>query len=591
MTEEKGAMVPPAAEGGAVSQASSPTQSNMSSHPEPPASAPSLSPEQVAALLRTARANSGAFAPPSPSSRPEAATRRNLRGPARLLVVALGLGGMADALFWEQQPGIGVPLFALLALLALLGLSWNEGVRAGGGGRRCGIAPLLLAPALLFFTGMIAVRDNTLLVFLDTVSALCLAGLLAHLYAGGELTTLGIAGFLSLPWLSAGNACIGAARPLQAISQGAAVNDSERRQRTLAVVRGLLIAVPLLAVLVPLLLAADAVFAHAADRLTAWLFPSDWADRLGHLLLIGTVAWLTAGGLVYALTRVERQGDPATATVPPKRPLGFVEGMTPLVLVCALFAAFVAIQFAYLFGGSARVLALPGLTYAAYARRGFGELSVVAALTLGIATLWQRLLHRETAAQETAFRCVSTLLAGLTLVMLVSANQRMAAYEAAYGATVMRLYVDAFLVCLGLVLTWFALTLWAGWERRFAFGAFAIGLGCLAWLNLENPDAIVARTNIARALAGQQPLDSSLYSLSDDAVPALCAALDRLTGDDRRQVADLLKSRRIQRQCERQQIGWPSWNASRAAAWRVLAAQPAIAPSSPAEADPCRCDE
>jgi len=267
--------------------------------------------------------------------------------------------------------------------------------------------------------------------------------------------------------------------------------------------------------------------------------------------------------------------------------------MTPLVLVCGLFASFVAIQFAYLFGGNARVQEIPGLTYAAYARQGFAELVTVAVLTLGVATLWQRLLRRENAAQERGFQAVTTLLTLLTLVLLASAYQRMSVYEAAYGETAMRLYVDTFIAGLGIVLLWFTLTLWAGWQRFFAFGALLCGLGCLAWMNVQNPDDAVARTSVARALAGKQSLEEwTLRSMSNDAIPALCDGLDRLRGADQQALITALSTRLGDLEAQRRQTRWPSWNVSRQRAYRALKAHAApLNAGHPAQNAPAKTEE
>ena len=500
-----------------------------------------------------------------------ATLRRPLGGPARLLVAALGLGGMVDALFYGQQPGIGVPLFALLTLGAMIGLALRENLRMNLQ------AVLVAGMPLLYFSAMVAVHDNGFLTFLNVVASLFLAGLLAHFFAGGSLATLSIGGFLGVPWLSFGNAVAGAAPAVKAVS-ASHTGQSEGRRKLLSVLRGVLLAVPILAVLVPLLISADAAFAQQANRLFGWLFPADWTERVGRVALIIGSAWFIAGGFVYGLTRLERKENTQKA---PGRPLGFTEGMTPLVLVCVLFGGFLLVQAEYLFGGSARVQAIPGLTYAEYARRGFGELVTVAGLTLTLALLWQRLMHRESGAQTRLFKGTLTLLVSLTLILLASAYLRMAAYETAYGATETRLYVDAFIVFLGAVLVWFAVTLWTEKERYFAFGGFLCALGYVASLNLMNPDAAVAHTNIARSLAGKQPLETyTLNRLSDDAIPTLCAALDKTTGADRAKIGAVLRVRLNQREQERKRVGWPSWNLSRESAWWQLRSRAASLPTT-----------
>jgi hypothetical protein len=545
-----------------------------------PLSQPGVEPQEREALLAAARAASGKFAAspktvdlvaaPAFLHTSAALPRRALFGPARLLVAALGLGGMVDALFYGQQPGIGFPLFALLVLGALIGLALRENTHVNWR------AVLLTGLPLLFFTGMIAIRDNGFLTFVNVVVSLFLAGLLAHFFAGGTIATLGIGGFLGLPWVSFGNTVTGAAPSIRKVVEDQA-GQSEARQKVLPVLRGLLLAVPILAILVPLLISADAIFAQQAERIFGWMFPENWADRVGRLVIIVGSAWLIAGGFAYALTRQEREEVTHNS---PRRPLGFTEGMTPLVLVCMLFAGFLLVQAEYLFGGSARVQTIPGLTYAEYARRGFGELVTVAALTLSLALAWQRLMQRESIAQVQIFKASVTLLIALTLVLLASAYQRMAAYEAAYGATETRLYVDAFIVLLGAVLVWFAVTLWTETQRFFALGGFLCALGYVASLNLLNPDAAVARTNIARSLAGKQPLDIyTVRALSDDAVPALCAALDRTSGVDRANLASALRIRLTEREQQRKKVSWPSWNASREAAFHQMNARAMSLPS------------
>jgi hypothetical protein len=536
----------------------------------------SFDPEKREALLKAARATSEEFANrnfipmTAPPTRPAVPQGRPLAGPARLLVAALGLGGMVDALFYGQLPGLGFPLFALLALGALIGLALRENLQMNLR------AILLTGLPLLFFTGMVAVRDNEFLTFLNIVVSLFLAGLLAHFFAGGNLGTLGIAGFLGLPWISFGNTVTGAGPVIKKVVEEHA-GRSEGRQKLLPILRGLLLALPILAVLVPLLISADAVFAQQAEKLLGWMFPENWGERAGRLIIIIGAGWLIAGGFTYALTRQERE---EITQYPLRQPLGFTEGMTPLILVCALFTAFLLTQAEYLFGGSARVQAIPGLTYAEYARRGFGELVTVAVLTLSLALAWQRLMHREGNAQIRLFKGSVTLLVSLTLVLLASAYQRMSAYEAAYGATETRLYVDAFIVFLGALLVWFAITLWTETQRLFAFGGFLCVLGYVASLNLLNPDAAVARTNIARSLAGKQKLDVyTFHNLSDDAIPALCAALGRTTGAERANLAAVLRLRLTKREQQRKHISWPSSNAARETGIQQLRARASSLPA------------
>ena len=85
---------------------------------------------------------------------------------------------------------------------------------------------------------------------------------------------------------------------------------------------------------------------------------------------------------------------------------------------------------------------------------------------------------------------------------------------------------------LAFVLVWLAVTTLRGREQRFVAGAVAAGFVTLLLLNVVAPDALVARTNIARAAratsGGGTPLDLDyLATLSGDAmaiaIPAIVA--------------------------------------------------------------------
>ncbi|NIL99141.1 MAG: DUF4173 domain-containing protein, partial [Planctomycetales bacterium] len=117
--------------------------------------------------------------------------------------------------------------------------------------------------------------------------------------------------------------------------------------------------------------------------------------------------------------------------------LGFTESAIVLGAVDLLFAAFVAIQFHYLFGGAANINAA-GYTYSEYARRGFGELVATAFLTLGMIMVLGNWSRREGRRMRRWFNALSGILVGLVSVMLVSAFQRLLLYERAFGFTRLR---------------------------------------------------------------------------------------------------------------------------------------------------------
>ena len=106
----------------------------------------------------------------------------------------------------------------------------------------------------------------------------------------------------------------------------------------------------------------------------------------------------------------------------------------------------------------------------------------------------------------------------------------MALYTGMYGLTELRVYVTAFMLLLCAVFAWFGVTVLRGNRGAFMRGTL-VASGCaVAALNVVDPDALIARVNLARSSAAV-PVDVAyLASLSADAVPALLAhstTLDR----------------------------------------------------------------
>jgi hypothetical protein len=203
------------------------------------------------------------------------------------------------------------------------------------------------------------------------------------------------------------------------------------------------------------------------------------------------------------------------------RRVGRFEWAVPLGLLAVLFAAFVGVQLAVLFGGSRHVLETAGLTYADYARSGFWQLAVVTVLTLLVLAGAARWAPRETRVDRVLIRAVLGTLAGLTLVIMASAVHRMNVYSDTYGLTRLRVLVAACELWLGVVLV---LVLIAGVRLRGAWVpriSFAAGVLALLALAAVNPDGLIADRNIAR-FQDQHRLDVRyLSNLSADAVPAL----------------------------------------------------------------------
>lgn len=489
-----------------------------------------------------------------------------VRAPARVLVVALALGWSVDLLFFGKALGISVLLFTVALLAGLFALGWREDA-----------PPLrrnlwLVAP-ILFFAAMVAVRANLFLTVLNVLATLALLALFAYFYAEGRVERLGLLGYPAIFFLSVANAFIQTAPAVQA---GVDFSGARRHggRWVAPVLRGLILAGPVLAVFTCLLASADMIFADYLADILRLEFLRQLPEFGLRVTIILAVAWLVAGGLVYALGRhagSQGGGGAVTGALPPARLIGATEISTVLATVNVLFAAFVWIQFTYLFGAQ-NLTTVGDQVYKHYARRGFGELILVSILTLGLILGLRWLARHETPRQERSFQALSTIMIFLTLVILASAWQRMFVWEQVtdYIYTDLRLYTRVFIAWLALLFVWTLGTLWV-YPQRFAIGAFIAALGFLGTLNVMNPDDDIIRYNIARAQVQGELYTPYLSRLSDDAVPAMVQLLDQVPGSSR----DELRAH-LQRRLERmeQDSGWRAWqsfNLARSQAYDTLA--------------------
>ena len=514
------------------------------------------------------------------SSEPPAPAKTAMRQAATgAILAAVLLGTLGDWLFRAPGPGINLVLWVVAALG---GTAWVARLR----GRAITSDQWALAVAVVFFAGVFAWRDAEGLLVLNMLAMLSAFGLFALALEGwpasvvrgsvGELlvggASVGFSGAFGTPVLIAGD---------RALSDGGA---RPRWRMATAIARGALIALPVLLVFGALLSSADPRFERLLDSMIA----IDFAETIGHIVFAGFIAWVAAGYMRAAAVADHPLGIGASWRAP-RVSLGIAELATVLGLVDALFALYVAIQLPHLFGGAGRVQNVAGLTMAEYARGGFFELVTVAALVLPLLLAGAALVRAEDERAWRIFRTLSLGMLALLALMIVSALQRLTLYVATFGLSEDRIYATAGVVWLAIVFALFAATVLQRRNAGFAFAAIVSGWMVLGAVDVLNPQALVVRTNAARATHGASFDWQYATRLEADAVPSLVAALGAVDPVARCGIAWMLHD--IARDERSDLLGdWRSWNASRSRAvgaarsavrGQVLAACPARSKASP----------
>lgn len=447
--------------------------------------------------------------------------------PAALgMAAAVGIAGAL--LLVDNEPGLG------LALVALAG--WGVALPAVVRRRRPG--DLVLAGWSVLLLVMVAVRAADWVVVLSWLVGL---GVAAVALSGGRTAT----GVLSAPFAAAGAVL----RALPWTGQGLRGAVGEHGRGTLRVLRTAAVAGALLVVFGALFASADPVFASLLPRLTLDALPA----RVAVGVAIGLVA---AGGMHLAVT-----GTPwAQASRPAATPARRWEWLVPVAALDLLVVVFLAVWLSALARGDDYVRHATGLTYAQYARQGFGQLVTVTVLTLlVVAAAARRAPLGDPRGPLVARLALGVLCAG-TLGIVGSALARMSLYVGAYGLTTLRLLSAWGEVAMGVVvlLVMIAGIRWrGGWLPRAVVHVVAVAMLSLA---LANPEALIVRYDAA-ATDLPDGLDVQyLRQLSPDAVPAV----DDLDEPLRSAILHQMEQPPVQ--------GFAGWNLGRARAAAIVGA-------------------
>ena len=468
--------------------------------------------------------------PPGPSSSPVPSSPQEVAmtsGPTALAAVAesrqpqTGVDGLFGR-FWPES-GLGSGLRTVVAAAAAgvfagaalsftaVGISWTLVLVA------CGAAALLTArhrrePWTLGCSALalLLVLPMTLLdawwvqmLGMVAAAAVFLCGTTAARTVPGILLSgvaWPLASLRGLPWFG---------RSLRIAGTGA---------RTPALIRTVVWSLLGLAVFGTIFASANPVFGSWVDQLVPNL---TFNDLVGRAFLACFVFAATLGAAYLALNpaKVDVLGDRRPAPLANR-----FEWLVPVLVVDAVFLAFIAAQARALFGGRDYIEATTGLTYADYVHQGFGQLTLATALTVLVVWVASRRAGADPVDRRWLFASLG-LLCTLTLLVVASALRGMSIYQDAYGFTTLRLFVDVFEGWLGFVVLAIMVAGALGLGRWLPRIALVSGAVALIGLAATNPDAWVAERNIDRYDATGDLDLHYLQTLSADAAPVIVERL------------------------------------------------------------------
>ena len=462
---------------------------------------------------------------------------------AALLTSALGA-----ALLFSAEAGINWPIWVAAASLSLVLCRFVA--------RKTVELPLivLLTWATLLSLGF-ALHDNGMIRVLVVASDAMLLGLAVIVVGAVSWGALSAKLLAAVPLLAPFR--VWRATAYEAANSSQSISSPRAR----SIIKGALLSAPLVLVLIMLLGSADPVIHWGTDRIWAWLPDSSFPARV---LFFAFLFSITLGA--NSSSRKAEADLPRLPGVNRPPTIGLTEQRMMLWSAAVVMWIFVLLQVSYLIHPPP-VAADSGVTFAEYARRGFGELSFAATIVGAIIIILEYTRPTEATEQDrkNLVRLELALLVALVLV-LFSAFRRVILYEQAYGFTTARLFAQAYMVVMCLALLALGIEVARG-SISIAFGrrVAEIALGVFTVLVFWNYEAWIVNRNIDRGTQnGKFDLDYAMR-LSKDAIPTLITRRDEIPPESRAGVEAWLSC--VPLPPERR---WFEWNRSVRATDRAL---------------------
>lgn len=432
------------------------------------------------------------------------------------MLMALGLGILFNHFFWEDSIGISGFLFSIAVLIAAI-----YGIHSDAQLKKPLSFVFLTAIILLSLTFGIYNNPTLRTLNLLFIPILITGYLLAIRYEKvKEINLYFIANILNRIFTKTFSVL-----PKFFIFSKEIKRDRKKFKENVIrknIIKGLVISLPLLMIIMMLLTSADMMFKHYVENIGN-LFGSFDVGSIINQIFLTVIVTLYVFGFLWSfkyneITEEKDNGSFIKASWEP------VTMITIVFVINIAYLLFTIIQFSYLYVGGMQ--ALPqGFSYAEYARKGFFELILVTLINFGILLLSINFTKKQNEKVNKIANLSYSLLIFFTFNMLISASYKMYLYESAFGFTRLRIFVQAFMILIGILLVIVLLGIWIPKIPIFKCAAMAT-LVVYVGLNFINVDQLIAKENILRY---QETGEIDMYyiqRLSYDAAPELRKLLE-----------------------------------------------------------------
>lgn len=304
---------------------------------------------------------------------------------------------------------------------------------------------------------------------------------------------------------------------------------TKKRKNFGKVLLGIVLSIPVLVVVVPLLMLSDAAFTGLVNKLLGNCFLNIFKISVGLLIAVFLIS--------YCFTLKKNELSKAKV-------MGFV-GIDNTIVISFLsvlsicYFTYLFSQLAYFFSAFKGILPKDySFTVAAYARRGFFEMSIIAVINFIIIFTVLILSQKKNGKICVISRALCTFVGFFTLVIIATALSKMFLYIKSYGMTELRITTSAFMIFLAIVFISVMLRVFI--TRIRVFKTAIVTAACvLVVLGTVNVNNVIASYNYNAYKVGDlKEIDvRTIYKLGDEGIPYLV----KLTTDKNTEVAEEAK--------------------------------------------------
>lgn len=236
-------------------------------------------------------------------------------------------------------------------------------------------------------------------------------------------------------------------------SVGSITGKSKGAKNGKYVLIGLVITVPVTAIIAVLLSSSDLMFENLMDTI--------FSDSLSKIFLffLQFAVGIPISFYLYGMLRGGAKANERYAPNDEKQfahtkavrfinPIVFCSAVTP---ICILYLLYFIAQSGYFLSAFSNLLP-DGFSYAEYARRGFFELFVVTLINLATIGCMLLFSKRNEDKVPVGIKFFTITISVFTLLLIATALSKMVMYIGAYGLTQLRVYTSWFMILLALIM-------------------------------------------------------------------------------------------------------------------------------------------